>query len=100
MRAAFTFTANRDAMTMVDPVVSAVECSQIAWQTYLASDEANEDAALEKWGQAFEAAVATQPMTRLGAIMLIEHVIQIEKSDLPDSVMALLDRLHAFLHAH
>ena len=38
-----------------------------------------------------------QPMTRLGAIMLIEHVIQIEKSDLPDSVMALLDRLHAFL---
>jgi hypothetical protein len=27
--------------------------------------------------------------------MLIEHVIQIEKSDLPDSVMALLDRLHA-----
>ena len=51
-------------------------------------------------GQAFEAAIATQPMTRLGAIMLIEHVIQIEKSDLPNSVMALLDRLHAFLHAH
>jgi outer membrane immunogenic protein len=30
-------------MTMVDPVVSAVECSQIAWQTYLASDQANQD---------------------------------------------------------
>jgi len=63
--------------------VSAVECSQIAWQTYLASDEANEDAALENWGRAFEAALATQPMTRVGAIMLIEHVIQIEKWDLP-----------------
>jgi hypothetical protein len=55
---------------------------------------------LEKWGRAFDAALATQPMTRLGAIMLIEHVIQIEKSDLSDSVMALLDRLYTFLHAH
>ena len=94
-----------------DPIYPAIEKSKAAWQEcvvicdsepplgasdYGAWHEHEEKVACE-FEEAFQAMLATQPTTRLGALALIDVFLETESATLDDECLALMERLRGFL---
>jgi hypothetical protein len=94
-----------------DPIFPAIEKSKVAWQECVvicdseppfgASDygvwHEHEEQVAREFEEAFQAMLATQPTTRLGALALIDVFLETESATLDNECLALLERLRGFL---
>jgi hypothetical protein len=107
-------TARKDnAMSNLsaDPIYPAIEKSKAAWEECViicdgepalgASDygawHEKEEQVARDFEEAFQAMLATQPTTRLGALALIDVFLEIESATLDNECLALMERLRGFL---
>jgi hypothetical protein len=96
---------------LADPIFPAIEKSTAAWQECVvicdsepplgASDYAawheQEERVAREFEEAFQAMLATQPTTRLGALALIDIFLETESATLDNGCLALMERLRGFL---
>jgi hypothetical protein len=96
---------------VADPILPAIERSKTAWQECVvicdsepplgASDYGawhnQEEQVAREFEEAFQAMLATQPTTRLGALALIDVFLETESAALYNECLALMERLRGFL---